>query len=52
MSNQLKNELSPYLQMHKDQTVHWVPWCEEAFLKAEKENKPVFLSIGYSTCHW
>ena len=52
MSNQLKNELSPYLQMHKDQPVHWVPWCEEAFLKAEKENKPVFLSIGYSTCHW
>ena len=52
MSNQLKNELSPYLQLHKDQPVDWYPWCKEAFLKAEKENKPVFLSIGYSTCHW
>ena len=52
MSNQLKNELSPYLQLHKDQPVDWYPWCKEAFFRAEKENKPVFLSIGYSTCHW
>ena len=52
MSNQLVNELSPYLQMHKDQPIQWYPWGKDAFLKAEKENKPVFLSIGYSTCHW
>lgn len=52
MSNQLINELSPYLQMHKDQPIHWYPWREDAFLKAKKENKPIFLSIGYSTCHW
>lgn len=52
MSNQLVSELSPYLQMHKDQPIHWYPWGDEAFLKAETEDKPVFLSIGYSTCHW
>ncbi|MGM9568291.1 MAG: thioredoxin domain-containing protein [Clostridia bacterium] len=52
MSNQLVKEISPYLQMHKDQPVHWYPWGDDAFSKAKKENKPVFLSIGYSTCHW
>lgn len=52
MSNQLKNETSPYLLQHADNPVNWYPWCEEAFEKAKKENKPIFLSIGYSTCHW
>ena len=52
MSNRLKNEISPYLRQHGDNPVDWYPWCAEAFEKAERENKPVFLSIGYSTCHW
>ncbi|WP_457749550.1 thioredoxin domain-containing protein [Sulfurimonas sp.] len=52
MSNRLANEDSPYLQQHKDNPVDWWPWCEEAFLKAEKENKAIFISIGYSSCHW
>lgn len=52
MSNRLQNEKSPYLLQHKDNPVDWYPWCEEAFQRAEKEEKPVFLSIGYSTCHW
>ena len=42
----------PYLIQHKDNPVDWYPWCEEAFRKAEEQNKPIFLSIGYSTCHW
>ncbi|MFN1834524.1 thioredoxin domain-containing protein [Balneola sp. MJW-20] len=50
--NHLKDESSPYLKQHKDNPVDWYPWGEEAFEKAKKENKPVFLSIGYSTCHW
>lgn len=52
MSNLLKNETSPYLLQHADNPVKWYPWCQEAFVKAREENKPVFLSIGYSTCHW
>lgn len=52
MSNQLKNETSPYLLQHADNPVHWYPWGKEAFEKARREDKPVFLSIGYSTCHW
>ncbi len=52
MSNQLKNETSPYLIQHAENPVNWYPWCEEAFRKAKTENKPIFLSIGYSTCHW
>ena len=52
MSNHLKNELSPYLQQHADNPVDWYPWCEKAFQKAKKEDKPIFLSIGYSSCHW
>lgn len=51
-SNHLKNEISPYLLQHADNPVNWYPWGEEAFEKARKENKPIFLSIGYSTCHW
>jgi len=52
MANQLQNETSPYLLQHKDNPVNWYPWGEEAFSKAKKENKLIFLSIGYSTCHW
>ncbi len=52
MNNQLIHESSPYLLSHADHAIHWFPWCEEAFEKASQENKPVFLSIGYSTCHW
>jgi len=48
----LQNEKSPYLLQHGENPVDWYPWCEEAFRKAEQEDKPVFLSIGYSTCHW
>lgn len=50
--NHLFNETSPYLQQHVYNPVDWYPWSEEAFNKAKKEHKPVFLSIGYSTCHW
>ena len=52
MANRLSAEKSPYLRQHKDDPVNWYPWCEEAFQKARDENKPIFLSIGYSTCHW
>lgn len=52
MSNNLKNQTSPYLLQHAENPVNWYPWCEEAFTKAKEENKPIFLSIGYSTCHW
>ncbi|MCD3194571.1 thioredoxin domain-containing protein [Clostridium botulinum C] len=51
-SNRLINEKSPYLLQHAYNPVDWYPWCEEAFLKAKQENKPIFLSIGYSSCHW
>lgn len=50
--NRLSREKSPYLLQHKDNPVDWYPWCDEAFARAESEDKPVFLSIGYSTCHW
>ena len=50
--NRLQFEKSPYLLQHADNPVDWYPWGEEAFEKARKENKPIFLSIGYSTCHW
>lgn len=52
MSNHLINETSPYLLQHAENPVNWYPWCGEAFQKAETEDKPIFLSIGYSTCHW
>jgi uncharacterized protein YyaL (SSP411 family) len=51
-NNQLLNEKSPYLLQHAFNPVNWYPWGEEAFAKAAKEDKPIFLSIGYSTCHW
>lgn len=50
--NRLISEQSPYLLQHAYNPVEWFPWCDEAFEKAAKEDKPVFLSIGYSTCHW
>jgi len=50
--NRLRYEKSPYLLQHADNPVDWYPWGEEAFARARQENKPVFLSIGYSTCHW
>jgi len=50
--NQLQNEKSPYLLQHAENPVDWYPWGEEAFQKAKEEDKPIFLSIGYSTCHW
>ena len=52
MRNHLKNETSPYLLQHADNPVDWYPWGEAAFQKAKQEDKPIFLSIGYSTCHW
>ena len=51
-TNRLANEKSPYLLQHADNPVDWYPWGEEAFAKARRENKPIFLSVGYSTCHW
>ena len=52
MANRLTMEKSPYLLQHKENPVDWYSWGEEAFRKAKQEDKPVFLSIGYSTCHW
>lgn len=50
--NRLGVEKSPYLLQHKNNPVHWYPWGKEAFADAMREDKPIFLSIGYSTCHW
>lgn len=50
--NRLAHEKSPYLLQHAFNSVDWFPWSEEAFRKAKEEDRPVFLSIGYSTCHW
>ena len=50
--NRLAESQSPYLLQHASNPVEWYPWGDEAFEKAKKENKPIFLSIGYSTCHW
>lgn len=52
MSNRLKSETSPYLLQHAENPVDWYPWGEEAFRRAREEDKPIFLSIGYSACHW
>ena len=52
MPNALTREKSPYLLQHADNPVDWLPWGEAAFAKARAEQKPIFLSIGYSTCHW
>src|SRR3989440_6983849 len=50
--NRLIHEKSPYLQQHAHNPVDWYPWGPDAFKKSRKEDKPIFLSIGYSTCHW
>src|SRR5437870_13455295 len=50
--NLLSGETSPYLHQHRDNPVDWYPWGEEAFAKARAEGKPIFLSVGYSSCHW
>jgi uncharacterized protein len=51
-TNRLASEASPYLRQHAHNPVDWYPWGDEAFARARAENKPVFLSIGYSSCHW
>lgn len=51
-SNMLLNEKSPYLLQHANNPVNWYPWGDEAINRAVKENKPIILSVGYSTCHW
>src|SRR5579871_5650796 len=51
-ANHLVEEKSPYLQQHAHNPVDWYPWGEAAFERARHEDKPIFLSIGYSTCHW
>jgi len=50
--NRLINESSPYLRQHAQNPVDWYPWGQEAFKKAKEENKLIFLSIGYYSCHW
>src|SRR4026207_1066726 len=52
MPNRLAHEKSPYLLQHADNPVDWYPWGEEAFAAARATDKPIFLSVGYSTCHW
>jgi len=51
-TNRLSDETSPYLLQHAHNPVDWYPWGEEALAKAQAEDKPIFLSIGYSACHW
>src|ERR1035438_9411172 len=51
-TNRLAQEKSPYLLQHAHNPVDWYPWGEEAFQTARVQNKPIFLSIGYATCHW
>lgn len=51
-TNELANSSSPYLKQHSHNPVDWMPWCDEAFEKAREENKLLFVSIGYSACHW
>ena len=52
MSNRLSAERSPYLLQHADNPVDWYPWGGRRSRRRARENKPIFLSIGYSTCHW
>ena len=51
-ANKLEGAASPYLLSHKDDAIHWNPWSDAVLQRARDENKPVFLSIGYSACHW
>ena len=50
--NRLTESRSPYLLQHADNPVDWYPWGDEAFKAAREQDKPIFLSIGYATCHW
>ena len=52
LSNILKNEKSPYLKQHEDNPVDWHAWNKETLVKAKDKKKPIFLSVGYATCHW
>ena len=52
LSNLLKNEKSPYLKQHENNPVNWYPWNKEALSKAKELKKPIFLSVGYASCHW
>ncbi len=52
MTNHLAKQTSPYLLQHAENPVDWYPWCEEALALAREHEKPIFLSIGYSACHW
>ncbi len=52
MTNRLAQSASLYLRKHAENPIDWWPWCEEALAKAQQEQKPIFLSIGYSSCHW
>jgi len=52
IKNDLQYETSPYLKQHETNPVHWMPWGEKAFEKAKKEHKPIYISMGYSTCYW
>ena len=52
MPNRLADETSPYLLQHAENPVEWYPWGEDAFAAAREADKPIFLSVGYSTCHW
>src|ERR1041384_6549650 len=51
-TNRLAHETSPYLLQHQHNPVDWYPWGPEAFERARREDKPIFLSVGYSTCYW
>ena len=51
-ANRLASEASPYLRQHAHNPVDWYPWGEQALAKAKREDKAIFLSIGYSSCHW
>ena len=52
MKNQLEKEFSPYLKQHEDNPVNWLAWNNESLQKAKSEKKPIFLSVGYASCHW
>ncbi len=52
MNNLLKNERSPYLKQHENNPVDWYPWGKKALEKAKYLKKPIFLSVGYASCHW
>jgi uncharacterized protein YyaL (SSP411 family) len=50
--NRLEGSMSPYLQQHADNPVHWWPWCDEAFAEAKRRDVPILLSVGYASCRW